>query len=80
MGELDEPMAEEEGLTAEGSRPDAGAGKGQPGTRQPGAGQSGRQRHQICRAFPTETGSWSSAPRSLVALPAKSGLAACCFV
>ena len=50
VAELYEPLAEEKGLDAQGRGRRAGAGPRQSRTDQPGAGQSGRQCHQICRA------------------------------
>ena len=53
IGELYEPLAEQKGLALQVEAPASGAGERQPRTGQPGAGQSGRQRHQICRACRT---------------------------
>ena len=50
IGELYEPLADDKGLTLRVEAADVGADARQPRAGQPGARQSGRQRHQICGA------------------------------
>ena len=50
VAELYEPLAEEKGLALKVEAPGPITGARQSRAGQPGAGQSGRQRHQICRA------------------------------
>ena len=56
IGELYEPLADDKGLDAAGRSARRGADARQPRADQPGARQSGRQRHQICGARQRDAG------------------------